>query len=141
MTIFKKYLNEDLIEFEFTNDVSISKQYDKNLEENKFINAEIEFKINELYENFLKRNSGIATFLKNLPIHLEHFLVSLIGKNIKVLISSDYNKYIKLLENRKRNITFSTSEILVLYEFKKINSKEKIRFIIDLNKKFKNKLI
>ncbi len=143
MSLFKKYLNnEDLIEFELNPTFIDSKQSDKNLKQNKYLNSELEFKINEVYKNFLRSKKPLDGFLSFLPIYLKRFLMTLLkNKRISVKISEDYSNFIKFLKNSKKPMIKPPSEIFIIYEFKNIEESNSINLILDLTDQFKNKII
>ena len=143
MYIFNKYnLNEDLIQFELNRNFVDSKQSDKNLEQNKYLNSEIEFKINEVYKNFLRNKKPLFSFLSFIPNYLEKFLKSILkGKTVNLKVSEDYSNFIQFLKDSKKEPSKPPSQIFIMYEFKNIEKENKITLILDLTKQFKNLMV
>lgn len=144
-----KMIQEDKIALDFKPGAGMETVPMKdNLPENRAFNAQLQTKIEEIYNNAKKQNSAFVDYLKMFPRYIESFFKTKIKSQIELDISDEYKKLINVLALKAptfnlAKVGINGTEIEVKYDYENIlkkTEKDKVEINIDLTEAFRNSI-
>lgn len=144
-----KMIEEDRIDLDFKPNAGMETVPMKdNLPENRAFNAQLQTKIEEIYNNAKKQNSPFVDYLKMFPRYIESFFKTKIKSKITLDISDEYKKLINILASKAPTfnlgkVGINGTEIEVKYDYENIlkkTEKDEVTVSIDLTESFRNSI-
>jgi hypothetical protein len=144
-----KMIQEDRIDLDFKpNDGMTTVPMKDNLPENRAFNAQLQTKIEEIYNNAKRNNSAFVDYLKMFPKYIDSFFKTKIKSKITLDISDEYQKLIKILASKAptfnlAKVGINGTEIEVKYDYENIlkkTEKDEVTVSIDLTESFRNSI-
>lgn len=144
-----KMIEEDRIALDFKpNEGMDTVTFKDNLPENRAFNAQLQTKIEEIYNNAKRNNSPFVDYLKMFPRYIESFFKTKIKSQIQLDISDEYKKLINVLASKAptfnlAKVGINGTEIEVKYDYENIlkkTEKDKVEVSIDLTESFRNSI-
>ena len=144
-----KMIQEDKIDLDFKPGAGMETvTFKDNLPENRAFNAQLQTKIEEIYNNAKKQNSPFVDYLKMFPRYIESFFKTKIKSEIILEVSDEYKKLINVLASKAptfnlAKVGINGTEIEVKYDYENIlkkTEKDKVEVNIDLTEAFRNSI-
>lgn len=142
-----KMIQEDKIDLDFKPGAGMETiTFKDNLPENRAFNAQLQTKIEEIYNNAKRNNSPFVDYLKMFPKYIDSFFKTKIKSQIELDISEEYKKLISVLAAKAptfnlAKVGINGTEIEVKYDYENIlkkTEKDKVEISIDLTEAFRN---